>query len=345
MQRSIIRSLSASRFLTVSICIHVGLIALLGGVVLFKSMPQTESFEVATGQGFIEEDAEPSYAPEEAPAEFEEPAAAPSAEESTSAASAIATLAETSSFNVSTVGSEQAFGATFSSERLAAVGQGSGRGGLGKVGKIFGVTVAGKKLGVVLDVSFSTHKVIDIAIEEIQRAFPDAIIVLVPGCGMVSQMAGEVAPAEKIMASPKNYEIKGAKYQMSAFMPKLLEENPKFRELCVEAVREKRIFALTLSKKGPNVPSALVTGTHHAFRFLEKKGVDCIYWMADYEDKVEPELIGKLGADLQGRGIMVIQHDLDLKAPPDERLALARMTGGKVIKGDPQKLLQRSAVP
>ena len=64
------------------------------------------------------------------------------------------------------------------------MGDGMGFGGGMGSGSIFGVNISANHLGVLLDVSFSTHTTIHLAVKEIQKSFPDAVIVLVPGCGM-----------------------------------------------------------------------------------------------------------------------------------------------------------------
>lgn len=53
-----------------------------------------------------------------------------------------------------------------------------------RVANIFGHTVSSQKFGAILDISNSTHKTIDFAVNEISDGFPDVILVLAPGCGM-----------------------------------------------------------------------------------------------------------------------------------------------------------------
>jgi hypothetical protein len=73
--------------------------------------------------------------------------------------------------------------------------EGAGR---GVTATIFGKSIKASKLGVVLDVSHSTHApgIIDYAIEEIQNGFPDALLVYAPGCE-ISNRESEIVPASE----------------------------------------------------------------------------------------------------------------------------------------------------
>lgn len=77
--RLLLLKIGESRFLTLSLLLHVAFISALGGVVLFKSIRQNEAFVVSTSDGTFFEDSEEMQGPEDQSGEFEEPYSIPEA--------------------------------------------------------------------------------------------------------------------------------------------------------------------------------------------------------------------------------------------------------------------------
>lgn len=118
-------------------------------------------------------------------------------------------------------------------------GRGRGGGGFGVGGRtpdiretlvsaqIFGKLVESNKLGVVLDVSFSTHDVIDTVINEIQKNFKDAIIIFTPGCAIIDRKS-EIFSLKDVHKGLSKYELPDdsiRSFEMSSFLQPLLERN------------------------------------------------------------------------------------------------------------------------
>ncbi len=212
-------------------------------------------------------------------------------------------------------------------------------GGLSGGGMIFGVNVTAKKLGVILDVSFSTHDTIHLALEEIERSFPDAILVLVPGCGMVSVESGKVYEARDFESKRESLKFKKPRLEIQNFLfdgrskePGLLEANPSFQRFYAAAQKQGRVYILQIPKEDSDTA---VKATQDAFEFLIKQGVDGIYWFADFEDKIEPDIASQLIRTLSGKNIKVYQHVLNTgKAVDETNLSFAKETQGEVIRAE-----------
>lgn len=212
------------------------------------------------------------------------------------------------------------------------LGEGLGLGtgtGMGKGGSIFGVKIEAENLGVILDVSYSTHGVIDEAIVEIQKAFPDALIVLGPGCGMRSgRPDGEVISASKFDRNREDYASATFDYEITDYLSRdpqtrgLMVTNRKFAELFETGKENDRMHVVTWNNR-----------TQIAFEWLIRQRVDAIYWFADFRDTQEPGIVEALIKDLSRRKIKVYQQLLDSGGNPGpESFMLSEQTGGKVIR-------------
>lgn len=212
----------------------------------------------------------------------------------------------------------------------AGLGDGLGLGGMGMgKGSIFGVTIEAENLGVILDVSYSTHRVIDKAIIEIQKAFPDALIVLGPGCGMrEGREEAEVLSAAKFEREKEDLASPSFDYEITDYLstePRgrgLPVTNRRFPELYETGLQNDRMFVLTWNNR-----------THTAFEWLIKERVDAIYWFADFQDMQEPAIVDSLIRDLNRKNIKVYQHHMDSGGSPGpDKFLLSAETGGEIIR-------------
>ena len=215
------------------------------------------------------------------------------------------------------------------------LGDGLGFGGMGISGKgsIFGVTIEAEHLGVILDVSYSTHRVIDEAILEIQKAFPDALIVLGPGCGLSpGRPEGDVVSASKFDRNREDYASANFDFEITDYLSRdpqtrgLMVTNRKFNELFETGKEKDQMFVVTWNRR-----------THIAFEWLMKEKVDAIYWFADFQDPQDPEIIDDLVKKLNRRNIKVYQQVLESGRPIPDGFILSEKTGGKVIRTDRQR--------
>lgn len=166
---------------------------------------------------------------------------------------------------------------------------------------LFGASVTAEKLGVILDISFSTHSVLSSVIEEIQKSFPDALIMFVPGCS-ISARKSEIVPISAYTETSRKYDK--AKFTTTNFINALLTRKD-FKKLWDRASQEgtgKIIFSEVNNHHG-------VAGSDLAMRYLADQGADVIYWFADFDDRLNSELSSKIATHLTRKGVKLMMHD------------------------------------
>lgn len=84
-----------------------------------------------------------------------------------------------------------------------------------------------------------------------------------------------------------------------------------------------------------SIQKLVIYGVHFALERLIREGVDTIYWFADFQDALDPNILGELKSDLQRRKIKVFCHNFagSFKKPEQEKAvrALAAETGGQCL--------------
>lgn len=188
-------------------------------------------------------------------------------------------------------------------------GSGTGSGGgireMAITANLFGTEVTATKLGVILDISFSTHRAIDKVLTEINKEFKDAIIVLVPGCSMRNGVTATIYPLKDYGKGTKDHKIVGQN-STQPFTEKLLKQNKDFDKIWGKLEKEERghiVFA-----KRDNNSETSNGGSDDAMEFLRDEGVDTIYWFADFQDDFAVDVDAVIKSMNRGR-ITLIMHD------------------------------------
>ena len=206
---------------------------------------------------------------------------------------------------------------------------------------IFGRNVSASNFGAILDISFSTHKSIDRAVDEINNGFPDAILMLAPGCGMKKAETGQVIEGKAFEDDIKDYYLNKSHYKQktaytASFFDFLMNGNKNFKRMWSRVVADNRghvVFLDLKVTKSDNLGNAgmkgpwRVSGTHHAFEFLIEQGCDAIYWMADFNDEIERDIANDLILKMKSNGVKLIQHDFNGRDDKDKdsRSIIAKM--------------------
>ena len=227
-------------------------------------------------------------------------------------------------------------------------GQGKSGPGGPRTANIFGRTVSASNFGAMLDISNSTHKTINVAVAEIRAGFPDAILVLVPGCGINPAEKGKVIKGDEFEKNIRNYHFKGLSASdnkksiyTAGFFERLKKSNKEFAKLWDRAVKDDRGYVLHLdfpAKPNDKGQVIRIAGSQHAVTFLKDQGCDVIYWMADYADKIHGDTAKNLAKELKRGDVQLIQHDFDgaQKNDQKQRAIMKQMvdeTGGQQIIG------------
>jgi len=200
-------------------------------------------------------------------------------------------------------------------------------------GNLFGAKISSNKLGVVLDVSGSAHAHLQKAIDEIDRNFPRAYIVLVVGCGMSDGTEVERIAAKSNLVPgkprivPYNRRGENEKYDsivrsVAGQLAKLGVGQEKGKELERNFKRRDNLYMLY---------GADILGANFAFDFLLQQNADTIYWFADFADRIDDEVLEKLGANLRRQRVKVVAHNFMGRGIPEKVEAVVQKTGGTSI--------------
>lgn len=192
---------------------------------------------------------------------------------------------------------------------------------------LFGKQVEASKLGVILDVSFSTHNVISFVIAEIQKSFPDALIVFAPGCAM-SERKSVIVPVSDYQKTAVNYT--GAKFITKNFIDALLKRN-EFKKIWEDTDQQNTGYVVFSEITGHHG----VAGCDDAMKFLVNNGADLIYWFADFNDNINHESAEEAALYLRRKDAKLMIHDFVPGLPFGNRLEtlqmMAEVTGGELF--------------
>lgn len=203
---------------------------------------------------------------------------------------------------------------SYSTYGRGSAGFGSGNGGstssiqhmreMAITADLFGAQISATKLGVILDISRSTHKQIDKVLNEINKKFTDAIVVLVPGCAISSYSTSIYAFREYERGTRKHTKV--GRYSTQPYIEGLLETNPAFVEIWGELEQQDNGYILFAESSTGTTASG---GSNNAMEFLRDKGVDTIYWFADFEDSIHESEAKNVLRSMKRGGISLFMHD------------------------------------
>lgn len=329
------RTLSRSRFLTVSLAIHIALVAALGGVVLFKTARDESSLTVS-GDSFLQESI-PEADEIEEPQEFDEAAIEPNPVQ---IASAVTTLTHLSIPWKVASAPDVAIGNTFSAEHKlpaqagpsVSAGQSKSGTAAGKMsGTLFGVKIEAAKLGVILDVSSSAHPYLSATFKEIDKNFSQAQIVLYPGCGMNTVGKSNQYHFDPTNSISSKHLAEAEPRSALSTVQKILKRNQANDSYITRFLKKENVW---LTNPDANVSISL--GCQFAFEYLMRNGADRIYWFADFRDPIDARIAEELANGLRRKGIKVTIHNFS-KTPTNEMaVMIAKKTGGEMIQLVPE---------
>jgi hypothetical protein len=322
----------------ISAVIHALIFLVVGTVVVFESPLVSEFFvsdsiDVSAAQEMDEEPVileEHQPLPDVAPTETIQVAEAGGGEAATPADLIIASIPapSTSAFALpKNVGSPTGlkFGAG-----SGGTGKGKGGPGRGVTASIFGKSIKASKLGVVLDVSFSAHPLLDYAITEIQNGFPDAILMFAPGCEL-NDRPSEIVPVKEYEKTSKKYDkskYPKAQYYTKGFIDRLVQRED-FKDIWEDAGKSGNGYVIFSEVKGNHG----LGGIKESFEYLMDQGADVIYWFADFDDKVQEPQMKEVLKKLQKNNVKVMMHDFKPPLGKNHNTAhlntIAEKTGGE----------------
>jgi len=281
-------------------------------------------------------------------------------EASTSAASAIQTQAAGASFSVSARADSQTFGSVMDSSRLEGrIGSVGATGGGGRMsGRIGGISIETKKLGVILDVTKSGQPYLYKRLAEINKQFPGMPIVMVYGGalkGSADKSKFKIKTGKAISDLLPNAPMK----PFTTLYPQIADcisgKNAHYIKGVVVNSDEIALFKTLLIK--PNVfvldhdlslsTGNAAEGTSFAFEHLAGLGVDTVYWFSDFEDTIDDKGAENLLNLLKSKRIKLIAANFSLKPYGNNAPIVAKnipklkditaQVGGKYVPATEQK--------
>ncbi|MEM6884214.1 MAG: hypothetical protein AAF571_04225 [Verrucomicrobiota bacterium] len=350
----------------VSVAVHLVIFLFVGSVVIFEGAIPPNLFTSMSGDmiaeevenemdlpPLLEEELEPE--PLEVPMEDFDLETEMDLSEAMSSSDLIITNAATPTFTPSfskpVLTVETDTGSKLVSQRNKTKSDPGSGPGTPRTANIFGRTVSAANFGAILDISGSTHKTIDVAVNEIKSGFPDALLVLTPGCSLSQSSEADVIDGITFKKNRKDYHYQGREepeqyFYAAYFLEKLVNSNKNFGRLWSRAVKDERGFVVhgeIVDKPKRNSRGILVASTkggsvHHAIEFLIDEGCDVIYWMADYDDKVNEASARNMIKLMKRSDVKLIQHDFNGQTDGDKKnrsivKQMVEQTDGQIIIG------------
>lgn len=329
-----------ARFLTFSALMHVILVIIAGSAVIFQQVTPAPDFEAGSGDLVSTEmvDASP---PEPEPQQPQMQPVNPQISAPSLAAITTANVSTTFSVNSVPVAAKidgKAIGSDVGKavgDKLAGMSAGAGRmGGRLRTAMIFGKKVEAAKLGVILDVSGSAHPHLAGAIKEIQKGFKDAVLILYPGCGLMDFDRKEAHDIRKYSSiSKRDLEKAAGNFTTPTQLTKALKIE-EFEKMTKRASVKENLYVSWFNEEDSS--PKLIGQTKGAFDDLVKKGVDSIYWFADFADRVDPEVVKKLRSELERKKITLHVHNFAGKPINPLVTEMAEKLGGTVNTEKPK---------
>lgn len=316
--------------LGLSLLVHVAVLLMVGGAVLVQGIIPKESFLVSDAASSLDES---MVLPEAPPEEVMEK---PVVEQLTDLSQTSSQASDSADLSADVIIASSPNGSMnlmpVMSNAVSPLGNslGAGMGTKGtrgsgsptaKMVNLFGNPLESSSLGVVLDVSGSTHKLLLPVMEEIDKKYGNAKTVLAIGCGMSTKLTDvTVKPFQGSNPDPVK-DKSGARTTLG----QLVMAAGKNAEL------DKYIKKLKHREDVWYVQGGDIFATRFAFEKLIEEKVDTIFWFADFADAVAVSEAEELAKKLRSANIKVILFDFTGNATKPAPLILPQKTGGKAI--------------
>lgn len=320
--------------LGLSVLIHGGILLMVGGAVLVQGIIPKQSFEdLGTATALDEAMVLPEAPPEEVSDQPQveqlsdlSQTASPTGDATEVSADIIIANSANGSMNLMPVMSNSV---SPLSNRL---GSGTGNKGAASSGPpgtkmvtLFGNPMESAKLGVILDVSGSTHRLLLPVMEEIDKKYGNALTVLAMGCGMSPTAAQKSGPITVNLYKDAKPDPVKDKPGLRTTLSQIAQATSKNDELAKYMKKLERRNDVWYVYGGD------IFATRSAFEKMISEDVDTIFWFADFADSVAVAEAEELIKKLKSKRIKVILFNFTGKPTHDNPSMLGNKTGGKVI--------------
>lgn len=216
-------------------------------------------------------------------------------------------------------------GTGLSSGTMGAAGAAGQTGG--RTATMFGLKVKATRLGVILDVSKSTHPFLPTVLKAIHKNFANSDIVLVVGCGMFAYKKKAEISVEPLseMLKRKQKEPDKTILVLDQF---LKSKSNNMMEMPKRLAHQPNVFGVEGGGTG---------STRHAFDKLIEQKVDSIYWFADFKDGVSDSVAAEVAQNIKTNHIKVYLHSFAGVAPKPILITMVEQSGGGLTVEEPKE--------
>jgi hypothetical protein len=218
-------------------------------------------------------------------------------------------------------------------------GNGFGSGGMGgmtfKPIFMFGMELKNvKKIAVVMDVSRSMTRYLPIVTKELDKVAFGSNLVLYFGCGLTAETKQNKALDKTILTTDEDFKTYWQVWEGKTPLNMPMEDRRKLKYDPNAPMPLQDIYELMSKRKNTwYIDFCGITYAWTALMSKEVEQADAIYWFADFQDKVTPEMMDKVLKRLKARKQKLYIH-ASVKGRSFEQVrdGLVIPSGGEVIE-------------
>ena len=218
-------------------------------------------------------------------------------------------------------------------------GSGTGMGGMGgmtfKPIFMFGMELKDvKKIAVVMDVSRSMTRYLPIVTKELDKVAFGSNLVLYFGCGLTPESPKNKALDKTILTTEEDFKTYWQIWEGKTPLNMPMEDRRKLQYDPGVPMPLKDIYELMSKRKNTwYIDFCGITYAWTALMSKEVEQADAIYWFADFQDKVTPEMMDKVLKRLKARKQKLYIHaSIQGRSFEQVRDGLVIPSGGEVIE-------------
>ncbi len=218
-------------------------------------------------------------------------------------------------------------------------GSGAGMGGMGgmtfKPIFMFGMELKDvKKIAVVMDVSRSMTRYLPIVTKELDKVAFGSNLVLYFGCGLTPESPKNRALDKTILTTEEDFKTYWQIWEGKTPLNMPMEDRRKLKYDPSAPMPLKDIYEMMSKRKNTwYIDFCGITYAWTALMSKEVEQADAIYWFADFQDKVTPEMMDKVLKRLKARKQKLYIHaSIQGRSFEQVRDGLVIPSGGEVIE-------------
>lgn len=218
-------------------------------------------------------------------------------------------------------------------------GSGTGMGGMGgmtfKPIFMFGMELKDvKKIAVVMDVSRSMTRYLPIVTKELDKVAFGSNLVLYFGCGLTPESPKNKALDKTILTTDEDFKTYWQIWEGKTPLNMPMEDRRKLQYDPGVPMPLKDIYEMMAKRKNTwYIDFCGITYAWTALMSKEVEQADAIYWFADFQDKVTPEMMDKVLKRLKARKQKLYIHaSIQGRSFEQVRDGLVIPSGGEVIE-------------